>query len=72
MTTDHRFSPETTNGGCCFCDCSCGWAGGVYITRADARRAHSDHAAGRPMTVLGKKRTEFLIAPPGSTVDGVA
>ena len=47
--TDHRFEPERTNGGCYFADCSCGWAGGVYPTRADAKRAHIAHVMGRPM-----------------------
>jgi len=72
MNTGHRFSPETTNGGRCFCDCSCGWSGGVYDTRQHARDAHNDHAKGWPVTDLGKQRTEFLIAPQGSTVDGLA
>ena len=71
MSVAHKFLPETTNGGCCFCDCSCGWSGGVYDGRASARSAHSAHLIDKTLEV-GKMHTEFLIAPAGSTVDGTA
>ena len=41
--TDHQFTPERTNHGAYFSDCSCGWSGGVYPSRADAKRAHIAH-----------------------------
>ena len=46
MTSTHAFKPETTNGGACFADCSCGWAGGVHATRLIARQAWQAHQAG--------------------------
>jgi len=42
----HKFKPERTNGGAYFCDCSCGWTGGVYPSRSDAKYAHDIHADG--------------------------
>jgi hypothetical protein len=44
--TSHKFKPERTNGGAYFCDCACGWAGGVYPDRNGAMRAHAIHVRG--------------------------
>lgn len=44
----HKFKPETTNGGNCFSDCLCGWSGGVYPTRPEARAAWQAHVDGKP------------------------
>lgn len=44
----HRFKPEATNGGHYFADCSCGWTGGVYRSRAAAKLAHAAHRDGTP------------------------
>lgn len=38
-----KFKPETTNGGHCFADCSCGWSGGVYVNRTAAGLAWRAH-----------------------------
>lgn len=46
--TDHRFKPERTNGGAYFCDCSCGWSGGVCRDRWSAQVMHDAHAHGLP------------------------
>lgn len=47
--TEHKFLPEATNAGHCFCDCSCGASLGVYPSRADARRAWLAHVHGGPI-----------------------
>lgn len=57
----HKFKPETTNGGHCFSDCSCGWAGGVYPTRPDARLAWIAHRD--EMLVPEHVRPTFLAGP---------
>ena len=57
----HKFKPERTNGGAYFCDCSCGWTGGVYLNRSDAKYAHDIHADGGEPN--GAIKTMFLIAP---------
>lgn len=55
----HKFKPETTNGGCCFADCSCGWSGGVYENRAVAKIAWEAHRdGGTPPVPL---RPQFLV-----------
>jgi hypothetical protein len=59
----HKFKPETTNGGCCFCDCSCGWSGGVYTNRRYAHDAHQQHAEGLFVREIGKEGTTFLVGP---------
>lgn len=46
---NHRFTPERTNHGAYFSDCSCGWSGGVYPSRGDAKHAHAAHVTGRPV-----------------------
>lgn len=46
--TDHRFKPERTNGGAYFCDCSCGWSGGVCRDKRSAQVMHDVHAHGLP------------------------
>ena len=55
----HKFKPERTNGGAYFCDCSCGWTGGVYLNRSDARYAHDIHADGGEPS--GAIKPTFLI-----------
>ena len=57
----HKFKPERTNGGAYFCDCSCGWTGGVYPNRSDAKHAHDIHADGGEPN--GAIKPMFLIAP---------
>lgn len=46
MTSQHKFKPETTNGGACFADCACGWTGGVHPSRPRAREAWAAHRDG--------------------------
>ena len=67
--TAHRFKPERTNGGAYFCDCSCGWSGGVYPDRWAAKVVHADHVAGRPPTtgLRMKPIVQFGRAPRGMT-----
>lgn len=63
----HRFMPEQTNGGAYFSDCSCGWSGGVYPSRGDAKHAHAAHVTGgpvpepiRPTLLLGELDSDNL------------
>lgn len=44
--TGHKALLEATNAGHYFADCTCGWSGGVYYGRANARQAHSAHKDG--------------------------
>lgn len=64
--TDHKFKPESTNNGRSFSDCSCGWQGGVYPSRAAARDAWHGHATGgfisRPYSHNVRVRSAVLVA----------
>lgn len=57
----HKFKPETTNGGNCFADCSCGWSGGVHPTRQRAKDAWNAHVNGGPP--VEPLRPELLFGP---------
>lgn len=59
--SNHKFKPEATNAGHYFSDCSCGWSGGVYPSRTDAKeawRAHVDVTTPpepvKPVLLIGK------------------
>lgn len=55
----HKFEPETTNGGNVFCDCSCGWSGGVFVSQTFARKAWVEHGHGQNKVEVGKVNPVF-------------
>ena len=59
--SDHKFEAERTNHGCYFADCSCGWSGGVFPSRGDAKLAHTAHVTGS--TIPDPIRPALLLAP---------
>lgn len=63
----HRSITEATNAGHYFSDCSCGWSGGVYPSRHDARYAWNAHTTGQ--TVPENVKPTFLIGGPAQGMD---
>lgn len=45
----HQFKPEATNAGHYFADCLCGWAGGVFTSKANAKEAWQRHCLARKL-----------------------
>ena len=67
--TKHKGEYERTNNGCYFTDCTCGWSGGVYRSRAEAREAWAAHRDGKPIPDTGRMRPVIQVPP--STFDMV-